>query len=183
MTGKSNFLRIISVLFLLVSFSLAQGNAPGSPASGSADAIKAYFFLIVMATVISQVVNYLKLLLQWIWPHVSWLVRSGDWLWRKAQKIIERVVVSYQEEEARVFFKQFLIFLATHSAGILIGVVLCMKLQFGVLDDLGFHFRNTIFNYLFSGIAAGLGIQPVHSLFKWASEKRRIKNLLSSISQ
>ena len=175
--------RLAAALILLSGFPplFAQSGAAQTAPAYSADMIKVYFFLIVVATIISRITQYLKLLLRWLLPKIGLMQRVYGWYWQRMKKRLQINGLALPEEEARPMLRKFIISVITYSAGIILGVLICVQFDIGVLKEMGFAVSNKTLDAVISGIAAGIGVEPVHSLFRLAEEKRRLKKLYSDV--
>jgi len=144
--------------------------------------LKVYFFLLVFATIISRIVQYIKLFFQWIWPKVAFLQKISEKLWLMVKKQMDKLGLSYKEGDIKQIVRTVLLAIVLHTIGFIIGIVLCLNFELGVIHLLGWTNIHPTLNYLITGVLIGAGIEPVHSAFRLAEEKRRIKKLKTQIS-
>ncbi|HHJ52001.1 MAG TPA: hypothetical protein ENJ89_02295 [Caldithrix abyssi] len=174
---------VLLIFLLLTGALLAQPSAPGEARPLSGDVVKIYFFLIVLATVINRIVEYVKSLLEWIWPKIGLLRKLGDAIWDRVKDYLDHLQIVYQETVAREQIMKFLVALSVHTLGIAVGIYLCVTFGLGVVDKLGIQHINPTLNAVISGVAAGLGIDAVHSIFRLAEEKRKFRKWFGELSE
>jgi len=181
--NKVNWFMLAGLLFLFNLVPAVAQNSGTAPAElYSADMIKVYFFLIIVATIISRITQYLKLLLQWLVPKMGFMQAVYDWYWGKIKKRLQKNSIMADEQSVRPVLRKFIISVITYSAGILLGVFICVQFDLGILKYMGLAVPGKTLDAVLSGIAAGIGVEPVHSLFRLAEEKRRLKKLFSDVT-
>ncbi len=173
---------IASLLFVGVIPAVAQ--TPGADPTGlySADMIKVYFFLIIVATIINRITQYLKLLLQWFVPKIGFVQAVYGWYWKTMKTRLQKNGLIFDEQSVRPILRKFIISVVTYSVGIVLGIFICVQFDLGILKDMGIAAPGKTLDAVISGIAAGIGVEPVHSLFRLAEEKRRLKKLFSDVT-
>ncbi len=174
---------LIITLFTFTGALFAQSLPETSGPSLNTDVVKIYFFLIVLATVISRVLEYLKSVLEWLWPKVGFLTAFSNAIWNRIRYYLDHMHMVYDETEARALTMHFLTSLIIHTFGVALGVFFCVQFELGMVDKLGIQNIDPVLNSVISGIAAGLGIDAVHSVFRMAEEKRRLKKLYNTLSR
>ena len=178
------FHNIVSGFFTSLLFFeiLSAQTAGGDLVKTDTNVLKVYFFLLVFATIISRIVQFVKLFFQWLWPKVSFLQRISEVLWLAVKKQMDKLKLSYKEEDIKQIIRTVLLAIVLHTLGLIIGIVICLNFKLGVVHLLGWANINPTLNYLITGLLIGAGIDPVHSVFRLAEEKRRIKKLKSRMA-
>ncbi len=61
-----------------------------------------------------------------------------------------------------------------------LGILFCLVFKLEVVSALNLQLHNEIVKRVLTGLLAGAGIGPVHSVFRMSGEKRKIKELKSA---
>jgi len=173
---------IVAMIFISVASPLWAQIKPGSVASAQDHVLQVYFFLLVFATIINRIVEYIKLFFQWIWPKIPFLQKIGFAVWKMVKKKLERLPLEYDEQKMRDQVNRIIITLILQVSAFLIGIAICRGFKIDMLEALNVNLQSPTLRYVFSGLLAGAGIGPIHSVFRMANEKRKLKELKTIVS-
>ena len=169
---------IFFIILLFCGILFAQTSEPAVAGQQiNTQVLKVYFFLLVFATIISRIIQYIKLFFQWLWPKIGFLQTISEKLWSIVKRQLDKLGLSYNEDSVKGTTNTILLAIVLHTLGFIIGIVICMNFHLGVIHLLGWTNIPDTLNYLLTGILIGAGIDPVHSFFRLTEEKRRVKKL------
>jgi len=178
MGKKLHKFMIIFVVLFFFGILFAQIHEPsGAGQKMDTEVLKVYFFLLVFATIISRIIQYIKLFFQWLWPKVGFFQTLSEKLWVVVKRQLDKLGLSYDEDNVKGTTNTILLAIVLHTVGFIIGMVICVNFQLGVINLLGWVNIPSTLNYLLTGILIGAGIDPVHTVFRLTEEKRRVKKL------
>lgn len=178
--------RTIQIFILLVlsalSSSLFASQAETVSAAGSSNVLKVYFFLLVFATIINRLLQFIKVLFQWLWPKFAFFGKIGEGIWQFVKRQMDRLKLKYKEEDVRKEVQKGATAIVLHGFGFVIGIIIAFSFELGVIDLLGWENISSTLNYIATGILIGAGVDPIHSVFRFAEEKKKLKKLKSQIN-
>ena len=147
-----------------------------------AHVLKVYFFLLVFATIISRIVEYVKIIFQWLWPKWPVFNHLGEALWAAVKRNLDALNLDYDPVKVRAKVNQISVALILQVFAFILGVMLCLFFNLEVMSALNLQIENETMKQILSGLLAGAGIGPVHSVFRINGEKRKIKELKATVS-
>ena len=168
-------------LFIAVHPALAQ-NASKGARELEPHVIKVYFFILVFAIIISRLVDYIKIIFQWLWPIIKLLSKIGDAIWKAVKTNLDRLKLEYNETKVRNLVNKISVDIVLHFLAFSLGIVFCLAFKLEVISALNIPIESETLKYILSGLLAGAGIGPIHSVFRMTGERRKIKELKTAIS-
>ncbi len=178
--GLGVVLILVGVALCRVVLAQETETTPAAPIDISV--LRVYFFLLVFATIVNRILQYIKIVLQWFWPKFKFLQAIGNDIWRLVKKNLDKLKLVYDEAKVRQSVDKTAIATGLHTLGFIIGMIICVAFKIGAIDKLGwFHIHPTL-NYLLSGILIGAGVDPIHSVFRMVEEKKKTKKLLMNLT-
>lgn len=181
-----NYSKIFLIALLLTAALYGQLLAQDESSQGTAgldsQVLKVYFFLLVFATIISRLVEYIKVIFEWLWQRVPLLSKLSEGIWRLVKRQLDKLALEYNAVLVRSLVDKIVTTFAVHTLGFVLGVIICLQFRIGMIDILGWTQISPTLNFIFTGILIGAGIDPVHAVFRWASEKKKLKNLYAQVS-
>ena len=174
----------ISIVFLLfgAGYVLAQETETTTAAPIDISVLRVYFFLLVFATIVNRILQYIKIICHWFWPKLKLLQAIGNGIWRLVKKNLDKLKLTYDEGKVRQNVDKTAIAAALHTLGFIIGVIICSAFKIGAIDKLGWYHIPPTLNYILSGILVGAGVDPIHSVFRMVEEKKKTKKLLMDVT-
>ncbi|RLD15896.1 hypothetical protein DRI50_03175 [candidate division KSB1 bacterium] len=170
---------VLIVLFGWASGAFAQSQTPSAPFFTS-EIIIIYFLMLLFATIINRLLEYLKLFLAMIDQKVGFFARIRDAVFNKVRRKMDRMGILYNPEKVRSNLKKYLIFAVMQFLAFGLGIVLAWLLKMDVLAQVQLNVGQPL-GFILTGLIIGAGVDPVHSFFRIAQEKRKIKKLLAKI--
>ena len=144
--------------------------------------LKVYFFLLVFATIISRIVDYIKIIFQWLWPKIKLLKNLGDYIWKVVKINLDNLNLEYDPVKVRATVDKICVALALQFLAFGLGILFCIVFGLEVVSALNIHIKSELLKQILSGLLAGTGIGPIHSVFRMSGEKRKIKELKATLS-
>lgn len=144
--------------------------------------LKVYFFILVFATIISRIVEYVKIIFQWLWPKIKLLRYIGDSLWNAVRVNLDNLNLEYDPLKMREAVNQVSVALVLQLLAFVLGVLLCLVFKLEVVSALNLQLENETLKQILTGLLAGAGIAPIHSVFRMSGEKRKIKELKTTVT-
>lgn len=176
---KSKTTTILVIFFSISGILMAQAEQGSAPFTGNT--LQVYFFLLVFATIINRVLEYLKVLLIWLDSRKGLLQKIGHYLWLFIERKMKQLGLDIDEKKIRPKLNSLVIATILHLLGFIIGIAICVSLDIGLIDALGFNPGGRLINNVATGLLAGAGIDPIHSVFRLLQEKKKIKKLLAKL--
>ena len=139
--------------------------------------LKVYFFLLIFATIISRIVDYIKIIFQWLWPKIKLLKNFGDSIWAVVKINLDNLNLEYDPVKIRDAVDKISVALALQLLAFGLGILLCLLFELEVVSALNLQLKNEMLKQILTGLLAGAGIGPIHSVFRMSGEKRKIKEL------
>ena len=176
--------KILAILLFpaIIPFELIASQTGVVPAAGDSNVLKVYFFLLVFATIINRLLQFVKVLFQWLWPKFAFLGSIGEGIWQFVKRQMDRLKLKYKEEDVRKEVHKVATAIALHGLGFIFGIIITLNFELGVIDLLGWGNIGPTLNYIATGILIGAGVDPIHSVFRFAEEKKKLKKLKSQIN-
>lgn len=171
----------VILLFLASSFAFAQQPTANEEPFFSSGILQVYFLMLLFATIINRILEYFKLLLAAADRKIKFFYRIGNFVWHKVRRSMDGLGIFYDEQTAKKKLQKYMIFAVMQFWGFVLGVGFALELQLNALSRLNVAVSD-VFGYIITGLVIGAGIEPVHSFFRIAQEKRKIKELLSKIN-
>jgi len=168
--------------FALSALPLIAQNTPKDAEALEPHVLRVYFFMLVFAVIISRLVDYIKIIFQWLWPKIKLLSMIGEALWKTVKTKLDRLKLEYDEEKVKNHVNKTAVDIVLHILAVSIGIVFCLAFKIEVISLLNIPLENDVLKYIFSGILAGAGIGPIHSVFRMTGERRKIKELSAALS-
>ncbi len=144
------------------------------------DILRLYFLMLLFATIINRLLEYLKILLSLLDDRWHWLGRVLDFFWNNVRRRMDRLGIFYQPEQVRARLKKILLFTVMQTLAFLMGVYLAWQLHLDVFNAMDIALSPQ-FAVVLTGLIIGAGVEPVHAFFRIAQEKRKLKELLSKL--
>ncbi len=173
---------IIVGLSLLPSLAMAQTIKADSDFY-TIDLIKVYFLLLLFATILNRILEYLKLLLAYLNQKKPFLTRLFKILFNAIATKLNRLGIDFDEQKLYENIQRYTISLLMQLLGFVLGVLLAFALQLNVLQAFQVLPNNPTIGMLLSGLLIGAGVEPVHSFFRIAQEKRKLKKLFTELQK
>jgi len=173
--SKKSILIILFFLFVLTNSAFAQGAQPQTPFFTS-EIITVYFLMLLFATIINRLLEYLKLLAIIVDRKVRLFAKFGDAIFEAVRQKMDRFGIYYDAEKVRANLRKYLIFTVMQFFAFVLGVLLALFLKLDVLVQLQMSLGEP-YGFILTGLIIGAGVEPVHSFFRIAQEKRKLKKL------
>ncbi|MCD6165875.1 hypothetical protein J7K19_04095 [bacterium] len=181
---------LIALLISEVGLVVAQSSEPPITEVAETQSVKviAFFFvLLVLATILNRLVEIFMIFLKWLWPRWKFLNRIWLFLWNRIENKLHEIDSRLTEgknlqelkEKARVMFIQILLFIFASS----IGVLVCIQLRLGMLQQLKLISTSSVLDQILTGILAGSGTEPIHALFRILQSKKEVKKLSAMLGK
>ena len=181
---------LIALLISEVGVVVAQSSEPPITEVAETQSVKvvAFFFvLLVLATILNRLVEIFMIFLKWLWPRWKFLNRIWLFLWNRIENKLHEIDSRLTEgknlqelkEKARVMFIQILLFIFASS----IGVLVCIQLRLGMLQQLKLISTSSVLDQILTGILAGSGTEPIHALFRILQSKKEVKKLSAMLGK
>ncbi|RKY86403.1 hypothetical protein DRQ11_08430 [candidate division KSB1 bacterium] len=181
---------LIALLINEVGLVVAQSSEPPITEVAETQSVKvvAFFFvLLVLATILNRLVEIFMIFLKWLWPRWKFLNRIWLFLWNRIENKLHEIDSRLTEgknlrelkEKARVMFIQILLFIFASS----IGVLVCIQLRLGMLQQLKLISTSSVLDQILTGILAGSGTEPIHALFRILQSKKEVKKLSAMLGK
>ncbi len=177
-TGGRRLIVALSTGLLLTGSLFAQ-DVNVTNAGEGASVLRVYFVLLVFATIISRLLQIVKLFYRWLAGKWTILRRPNEWLWKIVKRRLDRWGFEYEGSAVRQKLDKGLTAFYLHTLGFAVGVAICVSFNIGALQWLGWQTIPDSLNYILTGILTGAGIDPVHAFFRFAEEKKEMKRLLN----
>ncbi len=175
------FLSLIFLFALAVHPLFAQEASKGTQEL-EPQVIKVYFFILVFAIIISRLVDYIKIVFQWLWPKIKLLSKIGDAVWKAVKTNLDRLKLEYDETKIRNLLNKISVDIVLHLLAFSLGIIFCLVFKLEVISALKISIESETLKYILSGLLAGAGIGPIHSVFRMTGERRKIKELKNAVS-
>lgn len=145
--------------------------------------IKVYFLLLLFATILNRILEYLKLLLAYLNQKKHFLRKLFKSLFNAIVTKLNRLGIDFDEQKLYENIQRYTISLLMQFLGFILGVLLAFALQLNVLQAFQVLPNNPTIGLLLSGLLIGAGVEPVHSFFRIAQEKRKLKKLFTELQK
>ncbi len=96
---------------------------------------------------------------------------------------LNRLGIDFDEQKLYENIQRYTISLLMQFLGFVLGVLLAFALQLNVLQAFQVLPNNPTIGLLLSGLLIGAGVEPVHSFFRIAQEKRKLKKLFTKLQK
>ncbi|RMG82696.1 MAG: hypothetical protein D6707_02425, partial [Bacteroidetes bacterium] len=147
------------------------------------DLIKVYFLLLLFATILNRLLEYLKLLLAYLNQKKPFLTKLFKRMFNAIATKLNRLGIDFDEQKLYENIQRFTISLLMQLLGFVLGILLAFALQLNVLQAFQLLPNNPTIGLLLSGLLIGAGVEPVHSFFRIAQEKRKLKKLFADLQK
>ncbi len=172
-----------SVVFLslmVLATDVFAGEKANAQAFFTTDIIKIYFLMLLFATIINRILEYLKLILAAVDQKIGFFRGISDRILQRIQRKMDRLGISYQQEQLRSNLQKYLISGCMQLLGFALGIIIAWSIHLDILEGLKLMVVKP-YGVIITGLVIGAGVEPVHSFFRIAQEKRKIKQLLSKM--
>ncbi|MBD3224137.1 MAG: hypothetical protein GF313_05370 [Caldithrix sp.] len=173
---------LVLILILCIPLAAQDSGAAESMTEMDTAVLKVYFFLLVFATIINRLLQYIKIIYLWLKLRIRFLNRINERIWQRVKKNLERWHIKYDEETVRPFVDKAVTAIVLHTLGLIVGIFICFSFQLSVMQFLGWLSIPAALDYTLTGLLIGLGIDPVHMAFRFAEEKKQLKHSLNRVS-
>lgn len=167
----------IIAIFMLVfaNGAFAQGTRQATSFFTS-EIITIYFLMLLFATIINRLLEYLKLLLTVVDQRFEMFSKLGDSIFNAISQKMDRLGIYYDADKVRSNLRKYLIFAVIQFCAFVLGIFLAFLFKMDVLTQLQMSVGEP-YGFILTGLIIGAGVDPVHSFFRIAQEKRKIKKL------
>ncbi len=140
--------------------------------------INIYFLMLLFATIINRFLEYVKLLLLLADRRIGLFQRLSTTLLAIVQRNMDNLGIHYDVQETRRRLNKVVLFTIMQCAAFGLGIVLAWVLHLNVFTELQIGIGQG-FAITLTGLIIGAGVEPIHSFFRIAQEKRKLKKWLS----
>lgn len=179
-----NSLFKISLLFLLLNVSFLFGQSGEThEVFYTLNLVKIYFLLLLFATILNRILEYLKLLLAYLNNRWHFLSAIFDVLFKFVSGKLNSLGLDFDEQKLSENIRVYTISFLMQLLGFVLGVFLAFLLNLNVLKAVNVLPGNPQIGLFLSGLLIGAGVEPVHSFFRIAQEKRKLKKLFTELQK
>ena len=175
---RANFLILSFLLSMIFAQEAFAQTVSGKSAFFTSQVLTIYFLMLLFATIINRILEYSKLMLMLLDRKHGLLRRFGETLFETVKTKLDGLGISYDAEALRRRLNQMVLFTVMQLGAFVLGILLAYLLRLDVFTVLQINLGKP-YAYLVTGLIIGAGVEPVHSFFRIAQEKRKIKKLLT----
>ncbi|WP_456408466.1 hypothetical protein [Caldithrix abyssi] len=173
---------VLTMLFGMASVSFAQ-TGEGQTGIYTLELIRIYFLLLLFATILNRLLEYLKILAAFLNDKFGLLTGLFNKIIRAVSQKLDGLGIAYDENRLSANVRKYTISALMQFLGFGMGVLLAFALQLNVLAPLHILPQNTTWGLIISGLLIGAGVEPVHSFFRIAQEKRKLKKMFTDLQK
>ncbi len=159
--------------FLILTTGLHAQAAQGPTTSFT----RVYFLMLLFAVIINRLLEYLKILLLLIDEKWKILSPLNDFFSKRIEKNLEHLNVAVPSEELKKKSSRLLLSSLMQFLGFTLGVAVSALLKLNAMVAFELPIPGSIGIFI-TGIVIGAGVEPIHTFFRIAQEKRKIKKIL-----
>ncbi len=174
---------VIFLIFLFNGAWAAQTAVTTQEVFFTVDLVRIYFLLLLFATILNRLLEYLKLVL-------AYLNRKWGFLTIPFQKIqnlitqkLDQLGIAYNPETLQTQVRKFVISAIMQFLGFGLGIIIAFGLKLNILQTFNVLPNHQNLGLIVSGLLIGAGVEPVHSFFRIAQEKRKLKKMFKELQQ